>query len=391
MAWDVFISHASEDKKEVAEPLKRALEDEGLSVWMDASEIELGDSMRLQMENGLGQSRWGVVIVSPAFLGKYWTQSELDGLFGLEGPGRKVILPVYYQIGPDEVRAQHPMLAAKKAVFWRDGLARVASEILGVVGRAPHGITPATPSTSGQGQKRGEVVLVMTPDEKTLFLECEKVTVADTVILVLKPTDRQVALVSSLRQPSAQKYTAVVFGLQSAIGHVQTLVETRERGSVTWLLTLKQDGRFQEHSFGEEISLNGVSADELAEKRARRILFDERLETKPGEPVDPMLEVLVRGMGVPVQVVSSPLPELFRKHGHSPGVFLNMARLSTVLWLRLSGVVEQIFALDLSLEAPAVLKVHFEGMRRREYANREPHIIRLDGTCDLQAREEPST
>ena len=39
MPWDVFISHASEDKDAVAVPLAAALEAAGLSVWLDKNQI----------------------------------------------------------------------------------------------------------------------------------------------------------------------------------------------------------------------------------------------------------------------------------------------------------------------------------------------------------------
>jgi len=44
--WDVFISHAAEDKAEVAEPLSEALENLGLRVWLDSHELTVGDSIR---------------------------------------------------------------------------------------------------------------------------------------------------------------------------------------------------------------------------------------------------------------------------------------------------------------------------------------------------------
>ena len=46
MEYDVFISHASEDKDSVALPLAAALENAGLSVWIDKFELTLGDSLR---------------------------------------------------------------------------------------------------------------------------------------------------------------------------------------------------------------------------------------------------------------------------------------------------------------------------------------------------------
>lgn len=44
--YDVFISHASEDKDAVVRPLAHALREGGLSVWYDEFELKLGDSLR---------------------------------------------------------------------------------------------------------------------------------------------------------------------------------------------------------------------------------------------------------------------------------------------------------------------------------------------------------
>jgi hypothetical protein len=42
--FDVFISHASEDKDEIVRPLATALQSSGLSVWYDKFELRIGDS-----------------------------------------------------------------------------------------------------------------------------------------------------------------------------------------------------------------------------------------------------------------------------------------------------------------------------------------------------------
>ena len=44
--WDVFISHASEDKKVVVLPLTNILKKSGLTVWLDKHELFIGDSIR---------------------------------------------------------------------------------------------------------------------------------------------------------------------------------------------------------------------------------------------------------------------------------------------------------------------------------------------------------
>ncbi|MDF9716632.1 TIR domain-containing protein [Nocardioides sp. ChNu-153] len=109
---DVFLSYASEDKDEVARPLKGALEARGLSVWFDEIKIKGGLSIRQEIEKGIARARFGVVILSPDFFAKQWTQAELDALFSKKtSTGENLILPVWHRVTKDQVHAQSPLLA----------------------------------------------------------------------------------------------------------------------------------------------------------------------------------------------------------------------------------------------------------------------------------------
>jgi Leucine-rich repeat (LRR) protein len=131
--WDVFISHASEDKESVALPLAQALRAAGLKVWLDQEEIKLGDSIRRKIDEGLSKSRYGVVILSETFLEKAWTQKELNGLLAIEDHGEKIVLPVWHNISKTTLVRYSPMLSDLAAANTQDGIPRVASQIVDVV------------------------------------------------------------------------------------------------------------------------------------------------------------------------------------------------------------------------------------------------------------------
>jgi hypothetical protein len=98
-AYDVFISHASEDKDDVVRELAEALRDLGLEVWYDEFTLRIGDNLRRRIDAGLASSRFGVVVLSPAFFAKRWTQYELDGLVTRELDGdQQIILPLWHNI-----------------------------------------------------------------------------------------------------------------------------------------------------------------------------------------------------------------------------------------------------------------------------------------------------
>ncbi len=128
--WDVFVSHASEDKEDLVRPLVDALRTAGLRVWYDEAELRMGDSLRRSIDRGLRLSRFGVVVISPSFLAKQWPQRELDGLIAREDDGTKVVLPVWHDISAAEVRRASPTLADRLAVSSSRGVSEVAKEIL---------------------------------------------------------------------------------------------------------------------------------------------------------------------------------------------------------------------------------------------------------------------
>ena len=133
MDWDVFISHAWEDKESFARPLAKALEAKGLRVWFDEFTLRVGDKLRRSIDHGLANSRYGVVILSPYFFGKEWPQKELDGLVQRESTGEKVVLPVWHNISDEQIKGYSPTLADRIAVSSERGLEHVVSELLKVV------------------------------------------------------------------------------------------------------------------------------------------------------------------------------------------------------------------------------------------------------------------
>jgi hypothetical protein len=113
--FDVFISHASEDKDDLVRPLAHALQAGGLSVWYDEFELRIGDSLRRKIDRGLASSRFGIVVLSKFFFGKGWTEYELDGLVTRTVTGDQILLPVWHNVTKAEVVGYSPSLADRVA------------------------------------------------------------------------------------------------------------------------------------------------------------------------------------------------------------------------------------------------------------------------------------
>jgi hypothetical protein len=114
--WDVFLSHASDDKNAVAVPLRAALAERGVTVWLDKTEIRVGDSLRRKIDEGIRSSRYGIVVLSPSFFAKGWTNHELDGLITKTVAGEQTMLPIWHEVSANDVRGYSPSLADKRAL-----------------------------------------------------------------------------------------------------------------------------------------------------------------------------------------------------------------------------------------------------------------------------------
>lgn len=152
--YDVFVSHAWEDKAAFVTELVDALTARGLRVWYDDLSLDIGDSLRESIDRGLRDSRYGVVVLSPHFFAKQWPARELNGLVQKAmGEGRKVVLPVWHHVTRDHVAEYSYPLADLVAANSADGVDAVADAILRVVSSSGEAGAAVTASSEGAEQK----------------------------------------------------------------------------------------------------------------------------------------------------------------------------------------------------------------------------------------------
>jgi hypothetical protein len=114
--YDVFISHASEDKETLVRQLAEELRYLQLQVWYDEFKLVPGQSLRRSIDDGIARSRCGLVILSPAFFNKNWTQYELDGLVACHVNVGQKIIPVWFNVGYEDILRFSPSLADKVGI-----------------------------------------------------------------------------------------------------------------------------------------------------------------------------------------------------------------------------------------------------------------------------------
>jgi TIR domain len=134
MDFDVFISHASEDKDNFVRLLAQKLEAHQVSVWYDEFTLKPGSSLRRSIDLGLSNARLGIVILSDNFFKKRWTNWELDGLVARQNASENdLIIPIWLDIIRDQLLAYSPSLADKVAIQANLGIDKVVSKLLEVI------------------------------------------------------------------------------------------------------------------------------------------------------------------------------------------------------------------------------------------------------------------
>jgi hypothetical protein len=110
-----FISHDSRDKDSLVRDLAHQLVRLMCPVWYDEYSLQVGDSLRASIERGLKEARKCIIVLSPNFLwNEGWSKAEFDSIFTREIlEGTNVILPVWHNVGAQEIYDYSPRLADK--------------------------------------------------------------------------------------------------------------------------------------------------------------------------------------------------------------------------------------------------------------------------------------
>lgn len=132
--FDVFLSHASEDKPKVRK-LKEKLESYGVKVFFDENSIAWGDSIVKKINHGLLKSSFFVPFLSETFSGKGWPNSELNSAIAMNINRAGRILPI--RDGNFSIEENYPLLNETLYKTWPldegevdDFITSVADEIL---------------------------------------------------------------------------------------------------------------------------------------------------------------------------------------------------------------------------------------------------------------------
>ncbi|MEI8361653.1 MAG: toll/interleukin-1 receptor domain-containing protein, partial [Betaproteobacteria bacterium] len=131
----VFISHDSRDKDVLVRNLALEMSMLLCPVWYDEFSLNVGDSLRENIERGLKEAKKCVVILSQNFISNGgWTKAEFDSIYIREIHEKKnVILPVWHNVSVQEVYEYSPRLADKVALNSSIGEKALAKKLVEAV------------------------------------------------------------------------------------------------------------------------------------------------------------------------------------------------------------------------------------------------------------------
>ncbi len=179
------------------------------------------------------------------------------------------------------------------------------------------------------------------------------------------------------RLSSTRTKIRIAYGSTARVASVKALRLTHEdgvRGTMT-LQLLKGD-----FSVLQQVSLGGpspLSVDEIAVMRAERILFGDRLLR--GQAAD----ILIRSGLSDAPTENSPIPAFLKANPRDRLETWETLRLLLVQQLVLSGCVEHLEVLKLTVRQGRLVRIELRGRRPEYYANVEPYVLELDRSVDF--------
>ncbi|CAN6704059.1 unnamed protein product [Malus baccata var. baccata] len=105
--YHVFLSFRGEDtRKTFTDHLYEALVSAGLRTFRDDDELERGEDIKSELPIAIQHSRSSVIVFSKDYASSKWCLDELVMILERKKASKHVVIPVFYDIDPSEVRKQ---------------------------------------------------------------------------------------------------------------------------------------------------------------------------------------------------------------------------------------------------------------------------------------------
>nr|XP_016500254.1 PREDICTED: disease resistance protein TAO1-like isoform X2 [Nicotiana tabacum] len=139
-SYDVFLSFRGEDtRKTFTGHLYSKLCDVGINTFIDDEELRKGDVISSKLEKAIEGSRISIIVFSRNYASSSWCLNELVKILECKEKLKQMVLPIFYDVDPSEVRKQTGLFGealakhkerpfgAQRAEKWRAALTEAAN------------------------------------------------------------------------------------------------------------------------------------------------------------------------------------------------------------------------------------------------------------------------
>ena len=396
--YDVVLSFAGEDRQH-AEELANLLRSGGYSVFYDKYEpAQLWGKNLYDHFSSIykDQARYCVMFLSQNYIHKLWTNHERQSAQARAfEENREYILPVRL----DDTEIPGILRTVGYLDLRSMKIEGIYQALVHKLSGAKSKITPTDISAPAEVESDpGEFVLLRSEDGKSYFIPVQNAHWGSTEINLdlLPESSEATAFLRSLRdciRSSFSQVNILAFAHKEGASWVrpQDATQATSGSQTVWKVVLTEENKEQNFNLFDNVAVNNISSDQIAEMRARRILLNEKTfqnqtglaEFTDNSLLEPFISLEGSAHGPGLQIQESPIPDIYRSFGQTVERFKKFARLTSVLYLKLSNTVEDILKLDLELLEPNQLRVSFKGCRRQIYTNVESSILEVNGICPL--------
>ncbi|KAI3516533.1 hypothetical protein L1887_15451 [Cichorium endivia] len=131
--YHVFLSFRGEDtRKNFVDHLYTALVQKGIYTYKDDETLPRGESIGPSLMTAIEESQIAVIIFSKNYADSSWCLDELEYIMKCRETGGKIVMPIFYDVDPSEVRKQkrkyeeaflkHELENNNKVDSWRKAL-----------------------------------------------------------------------------------------------------------------------------------------------------------------------------------------------------------------------------------------------------------------------------
>jgi hypothetical protein len=105
--YDVFLSFRGEDtRKTFTDHLYTALVHAGIHTFRDDDELPRGNHISTELLKAIQESRVSIVVFSQGYASSSWCLDELVEILHCKNTIGQILLPIFYDVNPSDVRKQ---------------------------------------------------------------------------------------------------------------------------------------------------------------------------------------------------------------------------------------------------------------------------------------------